>query len=207
MALFFSEKINNVGEVYVWKVTESEDDLFSLRVLSKAEQSYFQRFKNPQKRLHWLAYRVLLGEILGSDFEINYLEDGKPMLVYPQKFLSVSHSKDFVAVFLSETHAVGVDIEKISDRIQKIVPKFLSEPEQKNCNLSDSFLLHFYWGAKESVYKMFNQHRLLFAEQIHIDSIDLKKQKATATIKIDTFQTEVQLIFRKIEDYILVCSF
>ena len=207
MPQFFFEKISNVGTVYVWKVTETEEKLLSLRTLSASEQLQLQLLKNSQKRLHWLAYRVLLKEALGTDFQINYLNDGKPVLVSPQKFLSVSHSKDFVAVFLSETHPVGVDIEKISDRIQKVVPKFLNETEQQNSNLSDSALLHFHWGAKEAVYKQFHQHRLSFATQIHIDFIHWEEQTAMASIQTDCFQAKSQLIYRKIDDYMLVCSF
>ena len=207
MPHFFSEKINPVGTVSVWKITETEKELLLLRTISKSEQSHLKLLKNAQKRLQWLAYRVLLKEALGGDFEINYLKDGKPALISPQKFLSVSHSKDFVAVFLSDTHIVGIDIEKISDRIQKVVPKFLNETEQQNSNLSDSSLLHFYWGAKEAVYKMFNQHRLRFAEQISIDSIHWEKQTAIANIQTDCFQTKVQIIYRNIEDYMLVCSY
>jgi len=207
MPQFFSEKISHVGDVYVWKVSETEADLLSLRRLSVSEQSHLQSLKNPQKRLHWLAYRVLLREALGVDFEISYLDDGKPLLLSPQKFLSVSHSKDFAAIFLSDTQPVGIDIEKISDRIQKVVPKFLSETEQQNSDLSDSSLLHFYWGAKEAVYKLFNQHRLLFAEQIHIDSINTKEQTAVAHIQTDCIQAKAQLIYREIEGYMLVCGF
>ena len=207
MPQFFSEKIGDIGEVYVWKATETEEQLLSLRMLSLSEQSHLQLLKNPQKRLHWLAYRVLLKKALGEDFELNYLDDGKPLLVSPKRFLSVSHSKEFVAVFLSETHPVGVDIEKISDRIQKVVPKFLNETEQQNSDLSDSSLLHFYWGAKEAVYKLFNRHRLLFAEQIHIDCVNFAEQTAIAKVQTDCFQAKVRLIYRNIENYVLVCSF
>jgi len=207
MPHFFSEKISDIGDAYLWKVTETEEDLLSLRTLSQSEQSHLLSLKNPQKRLHWLAYRILLGEVLGNDFEINYLADGKPELVRPKKFLSVSHSKDFVAVFLSDTHAVGVDIEKISDRIQKVYPKFLNETEQQSSNLSDSALLHLYWGAKEAVYKLFNQHRLLFIEQIHIYSINSEKQTAIATVTTHSFQAKVPIIYREIEGYMLVCGY
>ena len=207
MPQFFSEKISEIGTVYVWKITETEAQLLSMRMLSQSEQSHLQLLKNPQKRLHWLAYRVLLKEVLGTDFELNYLDDGKPELVFPKRFLSVSHSKDFVTVFLSETHPVGVDIEKISDRIQQVVPKFLKETEQQNSDLSDSSLLHCYWGAKEAVYKLFHRQRLLFAEQIQIDSINFAEQTARASIQTDCFQAKVRLIYRNIEDYMLVCGF
>jgi len=207
MPQFFCEKINHIGKVYVWKVTETEAELLSLRTLSISEQSHLHLLKNSQKRLHWLAYRVLLQEALGGDFEIQYLDDGKPLLVSPQKFLSVSHSKDFVAFFLSDIRPVGVDIEKISDRIQKVVPKFLTQTEQQTSNLSDSLLLHFYWGAKETVYKLFNQHHLLFTEQIHIDRVNVKEQTAEARVQTDRLQTKVQLIYRNIDGYMLVCGF
>jgi phosphopantetheinyl transferase (holo-ACP synthase) len=207
MPQFFSEQIDDIGAVSVWKASETEEDLLSLRRLSVSEQSHLQGLKNPQKRLHWLAYRVLLRDMLGGDFEINYLENGKPVLISPQKFLSVSHSKDFAAVFLSDTHNVGIDIEKISDRIQKVYPRFLNEKEQQNSDLSDSALLHFYWGAKEAVYKMFSPHRLLFAEQIHVDSIDWESQRAVAAIKTAHFQAKVHVIYRNIEGYMLVCCY
>ena len=207
MSQVYSEKISRIGSVFVWEVTETEEQLLSLRTLSAPEQSHLQKLRNPQKRLHWLAYRVLLKETLGCDFEIRYLDDGKPVLVQPQKFLSVSHSKDLVAVFLSDTQPVGIDIEKISDRIQNLVHKFLNETEQQNSDLSDSSLLHFYWGAKEAVYKLFNQHRLLFAEQIHINSISVEAQTAVAHVKTDHFQAKVQLIYRNIAGYMLVCGF
>lgn len=207
MPQFFSEKISNIGTVYVWKVTETEEELISLRKLSESEYLHLQLLKNPQKRRHWLAYRVLLGEAIGHDFEINYLKNGKPMLVHPQQFLSVSHSKDFAAIFLSETQPIGIDIEKISDRIQKVFPRFLNETEQKNSNLSDNSLLHFYWGAKESVYKQFHQHRLLFVEQIQIDIARWEDQTAIAHVKTANFQAKVHLIYRLIADYMLVCSY
>jgi phosphopantetheinyl transferase (holo-ACP synthase) len=205
MPQFFSENIDDIGIVSLWKITETEDELLAMRTLSEAEQTHFQLIRNPQKRLHWLAYRVLLGKMLGKDFELNYLSDGKPVLV--EKFLSVSHSKDFAAVFLSDNHPVGVDIEKISYRIQKLYPRFLNATEQCNSNLSDSALLHFYWGAKEAVYKLFNQHRLLFAEQILIDSIHWEEQTAAATVKTDCFQEKANVNYRIIEGYMLVCCY
>ena len=207
MPQFFYKKISEIGEVYVWKVTETEEALLSLRTLSVSEQSHFQTLKNPQRRLHWLAYRILLWEVLGGDFEIQYLDDGKPVLVQPQKFLSISHSKDFVAVFLSDNQRIGVDIEKISDRIQKLYPRFLSQTEQQNSDMSDSSLLHFYWGAKEAVYKLFSPHRLLFAQQIHISNIDAEKQTATASVQTEHFHAKVQLMYRVIEGYMLVCGY
>jgi len=206
MSRFFSEKISSIGEVSLWKTTETEDDLLSLRRLSKSEQSHLQLLKNPQKRLHWLSYRILLKEMLGGDFEMAYSENGKPVLISPKKFLSVSHSKDFAAIFLSDTQEIGIDIEKITDRIQKLFPRFLSPTEQQNSNLSDSVLLHLYWGAKEAVYKQFSQYRLLFAEQIQIAAIDMEKQQAVAKIQTADFQTETRIFFRIINDYMLVGS-
>ena len=205
MPHYVTQEIENIGCFSVWKLTETEEELLSLRNFSTEEKMFLSNISNSKRRIEWLASRILLQEILGEDFQTEYLSNGKPILIHPKCFLSISHSKDFVAVIVSQQKEVGIDIEKIRDNMETLKDKFLSPEELQTINTSDNLLLHLYWGAKEAMYKIYSSFHPLFTEHLFLSDINLEKQTATGIFAQENIHKTVSVSFLQIEDNLLVC--
>jgi 4'-phosphopantetheinyl transferase EntD len=205
MPLYTKENVEHIGTFAIWKLTESEDELLQLRPLSEEEKDYFFPLRNSKRRKEWLTIRILLEELVEKDFLLNYLPNGKPVLLKPKLFLSISHSKDFVVVFVSKNKEVGIDIEKNKENIYLLKNKFLLPEEINTAN--NNQLLQIYWGAKESMYKMYSFCSPLFTEHLSVYCIDYQKGIAVGKIKKEDFTKIVNIIFQQIEDNTLVCCF
>jgi len=207
MPIYLTENIENTGIFAVWKLTENEEELLRLRSLSEREKKDFFAIKNSNRRKEWLIIRILLEHLTDKNFSLNYLSDGKPKLLKPKLFLSISHSKDFVAVFISLNKAIGIDIERIKENIGQLKHKFLLPEEAQQVDESDNQLLHIYWGAKEAMYKMYSSYQPLFTEHLSVQNIDYQKYKAIGKIKKENLNKTINIIFQRIENNILVCCF
>ncbi|MDR0603851.1 MAG: 4'-phosphopantetheinyl transferase superfamily protein [Bacteroidales bacterium] len=207
MPLYLTEEIKNVGLFSIWKLTENEEELLQLITLSQEGKHHFATLKNKKRKKEWLTNRILLNHLLGKDFSIDYLSNGKPILKEPSFFLSISHSNDFVVVFISRHKETGVDIEKIKENIASLKHKFLLPEELQSLNTSNPFLLHVYWGAKEAMYKMYSSYHPLFTEHLSLSDVDCQKGTATGKIMKEDCHKTVNIIFKQIEDNLLVCCF
>ena len=204
MPHYLTKEIKKIALLSVWKLTETEDELLSMRKLSEEEYSLFSKLKNERRRIEFLATRILLQELLNQDIIIEYLPNGKAILKSPNYHLSLSHSKDFVAVIVSPDKEVGIDIEKMRDNMFSLKEKFLSVEELKTINTSDNLLLHLCWGAKEAMYKMHSSSQPLFTEHLSLENIDFQKQQATGIFSQENLFKKIDMKFQQIEDNLLV---
>ncbi len=156
----------NIREVYpgvnlgLWQMDEASDEFFDRYPwLEKYRASLPECYKNEGRKKEFLAVRALLYEMLGDGVgELTHNEAGKPML--KGYHVSVSHTRGFAALVVSKTRVVGVDVEYISDRVKRIVSKFMRKDEKASD--ADSLLVH--WCAKETVYKLFSEQNLQYEE-------------------------------------------
>lgn len=147
-----------------------------------------------QKRgLEKQAERELLAAMLGREVELRHNADGAPLI--DGRHVSISHTRGFLAILLSERGRVGVDIEYRSDRIRKIASRFL-RPDEQPATL-DEMLVH--WCAKEAVYKLRSAEHLAY-EQMRIRPA---QSQADDFVKGDAipFSTEIT------PDYVLVWAY
>lgn len=154
----------------IWEIKESAEELLSFLKQTKWYSPFLQKIKMECRRQEWLAVRVLLKHLLGREAHIDYKESGMPYLPdYPDLHISISHTKGYAAILLSDLPLPGIDIEYISPRIKKVTSRFMSEQElqqvDKSCELG-SFLL--YWSAKETVFKALQQSDVDFCKHIYI---------------------------------------
>ncbi|MCR5454837.1 MAG: siderophore biosynthesis protein, partial [Bacteroidales bacterium] len=99
-------------------------------LISADEKSVYQSFKNDRRRREWLATRLLIKEMLGRYPGISYDGLGAPILSGCSDInISVSHTDVLVAVSLSDKCSVGIDIERITNRVLRIKHKFLNRDE------------------------------------------------------------------------------
>lgn len=155
MGLFLQHKTKDIYWA-IWKMEESQESLLTLlpairRISCEQEM---QRFTSERRKMEWLSVRVLLYSMLQEDKEIIYSSEGKPSLSDHSFFISISHTKGYVAVILSPIAPVGIDIEQYGHRVKRVYDRFIRPDEQVEPYLGDvtwSMLLH--WSAKETIFK------------------------------------------------------
>jgi 4'-phosphopantetheinyl transferase len=156
------------GLIGVWEMTESSEEL--LRFFSSEETNNldFQKYTHEKRKVEWLASRLMLKQLIGSDFAVSYSETGKPILGNNcYKHISISHSRDFVVVFVHENLEVGIDIENLTRNYHSIEKRYLSDLEQKQAS-GNPKIQCIYWCAKEAIFKLVPDIGVEFREQINI---------------------------------------
>lgn len=120
-------------------------------------------------------HKSVLPEMLrlttGQEFDLVYDQFGKPWIPNSKTGFSLSHSKDFVAIILSENYHPGIDTETLRPSLEKIVPRLLHESERSfldSCS-NRQMALQFIWGAKEAVYKSWGKRGLIFASEMILE--------------------------------------
>lgn len=114
-----------------------------------------EHFGSEKRRCEWLAARILIKKILGSQAGVCYSPDGKPLLCDGSRNISISHTAGYVAVAFHREYDVGVDVEVFGTKIARLYERFLGSAEIASLDRNNeivAMLLH--WSAKESLYKI-----------------------------------------------------
>jgi 4'-phosphopantetheinyl transferase len=212
MPLIINENITDDFILGVWEIDENEEDLYRTVKLTRAEDDHFQTIKNHQKRKQWLAYHATIAHLIGTDkAEIVYDAYGKPHLKNKSHYISVSHSGNYSTVILSKTFPVGIDIENIRDRIERVKDMFLSKEEVSRIGTEDRIeKLIICWSAKEAIFKIYGNPALLCMQDISIEPFDYLcsgKGSTIATVKITKKTERYTIFYRKIVDYMMVYAY
>ncbi len=207
--LFQLNILPNDSKLGIWKMEEETEKLQSLLSKQCLTDNRFLSFKNEIRKVEWLCARVLIKELCGEEKKIEYTDTGKPQLTDKSFKISISHTKNYVAVCLHPTKEVGIDIEKISDKVLNIKHKFLSEKELSNLdkeNINLAALLH--WSAKETLFKLMPQTGIDFCNHLYIAPFKVKEKgcleaQESRTNKKETFKVQYQVF----DDFVLTwCS-
>lgn len=157
MPIISIRNVSVEAQLGLWKIEENVDDFYSLYPLERFRLYVESHLKSESRKREFLAVRALLASMLpGNVVDIDYNEAGKPFI--KDYKLSISHTRGYAAVILSPQHEVAVDIEYVSERVGRIVSKFVRHDEVAPDIRSQ--LLH--WSAKETVYKFFSEDDLQY---------------------------------------------
>ena len=203
MPLFYQHTINDATKIGVWHIAESENFFLNKVPLSNIITHW-------HKRLQHLAGRYLLQELF-PNFPYHLIEIAdtrKPFLPNEEYHFSISHCGDYAAVIVSKDKRVGIDIELVATKIEKIKHKFLGAEEFGNDAWQSggiqspgtaSKILTLLWSCKEAVFKWYGNGEVDFKKHIHLKqtNIDLddgvilceflKEQKILLTIPYKFF--------------------
>ena len=177
MPVFFQHQINDTTRLGIWKIEESED-------FFKGNVPLHRNVTHPHKRLQHLAGRFLL-QFLFPDFPydlIQIADTRKPFLPNEQFHFSISHCGDYAAAIVSSDKRVGIDIELVTPRIEKVADKFLHSVEDnffnedylsylKQWNLDRQVRLEFLtliWTSKEAIYKWYGNGEMDFKNHMQL---------------------------------------
>ncbi|QEM12650.1 4'-phosphopantetheinyl transferase family protein [Mucilaginibacter rubeus] len=172
MAIAYRQRIDDDTEFALWRIEEEATDLYSQLQLNQQEKDFVESLSNGKRHLHWLGTRVLLRKMLRTDEYIDCKVDehGKPYLVNLPYHISLSHSFDYAAVMISKTHKVGIDIEQIKQKVERIANKFMRKQELAFIGGRQKIeQLYVCWCAKEAVYKCNGQKEVSFADNILLE--------------------------------------
>lgn len=195
----------------MWQVTETMEDLLAM-LPDEGHELYEeaqQRFSSPKRRQEFIAVRVLLYQMLPGAV-IGYYDNGKPYLAHSCWRISISHTAGYVAVMLSDSGEVGVDIEQYGERVCRVASRFINDDER----ISGVWKQLLLWSAKETVYKMMNCREVDFRE--HLLSSDWQPKPVTGPecqgfMRMQTFhpahRKAYQVYFETTERFVLTYSF
>lgn len=198
MPIFFQQEINGDTKLGIWKI-EEEEAFFAAKVPLQRD------IRHPHKRLQHLAGRYLL-QYLFPDFPIELIriaDTRKPFLDDETYHFSISHCDHYAAAIVSKINRVGVDLELVTDKIERIQHKFSSVDER--ILLNDEWAigngrppsavegLTLLWSCKEAVFKWYGLGEVDFKEHIQIKSL----------IPVEAGRTDSIALFKKNEDLFL----
>lgn len=209
MALYLTKELENGATIYVWDITESEEDLLNLTSIPNEELEDLNLIKNASRRKEKLAVRALLNEIFDDRVYLGHHDNGKPYLQNQLTEISITHSERFVAIITHPFEDVGIDIESLDRDFSAVEKKVLSEEEIDD--LSDSerkrdMQLPIYWCAKEAIYKRMSILGVDFAEQIEVERFNPRKDgELEATfIHKDGTELDFELEYMIFDNHIMV---
>lgn len=191
--------ISNTVNIGLWSIEETVDEMLDTYPFLNVYTSEMDaRFKSESRRREFLAVRALLN-MMDGESKIRYREDSSPYI--DGKYCSISHTKGYAALMISTSAPVGIDIEYRSDRVNKIVDKFIRDDEVAVDTVSQ--LIH--WSSKESLYKLFHED--------HLDYFDMRllpfHDSCEGTLIAENLKKKIRqnIFYRVTDDYVLTyCS-
>ncbi len=167
--MIYSKTQTAGADILIWEITETETDLISLLSNFDIYKAEFEQLKTTKRKLEFLAARVALNALAGSQISVQYTPEGKPFCADIDLQISISHSGKWIAVITHPTNAVGIDIEMPTDKFQKLYQRFLNKNEQRKLyNANDLRKVQLAWSAKEAMYKIIGNEAVNFDKQLEV---------------------------------------
>ena len=155
------------------------------------ELEKYQLLSNPKRKREFEYVRFLRTLQIGKK-PILYDAIGKPNVKDKKIFVSISHSKKFVA-FANDTSPIGIDIEELSPRILKVWSRYLHPEEFAIFDTTSIFDLTVAWTLKEALFKLNTKTGIDFKNDLRIKSkegntflCEMKAEDGFRTVKMET---------------------
>ena len=191
----------------IWKINESEEQLRSELQHPELFAAKTANLKPGSRRLlEVLAVRRALKELLyGEEREVLYTADGAPFLA-DGPHISISHTDGYAAVIAADG-PVGIDIERIGSRVERVVSRFLRPEEEVVLRLAASecgqplLPIHLAWSAKEAAFKVLGND---FYDLQHLTTVQhIDWAHHTLLLGVDGRCAPLQIHFDTTDDYVL----
>jgi len=206
MALEYIKQINGNIHLAVWKIEEDLEFYAQKVTLSSIDQEIVGSTTHPEKKLEFMAGRLLCKTVLKqlniSNQPIFRNKYGKPEIPDSEYNISLSHTENYIALAIGFKLNVGIDIEQPKAKMKKIAPRLYTEQEMKYCgdNLENFSKI---WSAKEVLYKLFEKRELNFKDHLNVMPENEQWSLMTGTIKKDHFHQSFTLAFYELEKYFI----
>jgi phosphopantetheinyl transferase len=193
----------------LWEVEEDFDTLYARVLLDEDEKKTLYGFRNESRQIEWLSVRALLNDLTQRDSKIIYNEEHKPFLFDNLFNISISHSNKLTSILLSQHKRVGIDLEYMSHRINRISHKFINENEYITSNKAfEPLHMYIHWCAKEAIYKICDKKNINFRENLTIIPFEIEHEGQIKCVHHDEhIHDEFLLKYEVRDNYVIVfCS-
>ena len=154
------------------------------------------RFQNEKRRREHLAWRRIVRRELGAKVHIDYNDVGAPIVDTADRWISVAHGGESVAVAIADK-PVGVDIESINRDFDRVALRYMTDAEIALSE--DRRWACFVWCAKEAMYKLYGRRGVELRGELRVDSFDSESMTlyggmadmAQAVVKISLYEDDV----------------
>ena len=197
------------AHILIWKVEESVDELLALfetdtTTLQKECESLFH---GEARQKEWLTVRLMISKFIGAGTAICYLSNGQPYLMNSSRKISISHTKDYICIALHQERFLGVDIERVSDRVNHIKSKIMvpAEYSHEALSYSEQTLYNLLiWSMKESAYKCLDIALLDYHNGVLIQPFILdEKGQALACYCQNNYCYYIKMYYLHTDDFVL----
>ncbi|MCU6768490.1 4'-phosphopantetheinyl transferase superfamily protein [Barnesiella propionica] len=197
--IFVTETDIKIG---LWKLTETPEELQALGNNS-LYYDLFKKHHTVKRQKEVLASRLLLRQLTGEDNAVNYTASGRPCLQGDLSGISISHTGDIVAVALHPQKNIGIDIEKIGEKISRVSGRFIGREE---LFLQNPVGLHLAWSIKEALYKAIQAEGIDLIKHLHIHPFELQESGIFTAHETRTSQQYTYKGYYKIyPSFVLAC--
>ncbi len=176
MPLSSINKLKTGATLGLWKLSESVEELESV-LLRVTETEAYAKLNHELRKREWLGARILL-KAMELSTDLSYTENGKPFYLNGPK-ISLTHSRDFIAIITHPTSEVGIDVQEIVEKVARIKHRFCNAKELEWAKTTEEFTL--IWSAKEAVFKI-KEKNVNFKEDIlvlpAVEGLDLTFKSA-----------------------------
>lgn len=205
MPLYKTITVSKGITVYIWEITESEEELSRGVILTGHCQQRMDGMKSSLHRRGFLSIRHLMSAAGYVDHDLYYDPWGKPHLK-DDRYISITHSHQFTGIIVSDTKDVGIDIELQREKILRIANKFTPLEEYKTIANTDALIrkLTIVWGAKESLFKIYAKQGLSFLHHVEVHDFRLDATETTAEILFHGDYSTYRIHFFEFEGYTCV---
>lgn len=189
MPLLKIEALADDVQLALWRMTEEVGELPCPQSLD------LSAIQSVRRQKEMLTTYALLSALAGrNDLVIKHNESGRPYVNGME--ISISHTRGWAVMLMSRKYKLGVDIEYMSDRVSRIVDKFMREDEDRH----DVHRQLVNWCAKEAVYKLRSEEDLQYFEMRLHDFTLLDEGK----VRVDDLkrQDAVEVNYRINTDYV-----
>ncbi|MBP6335059.1 MAG: hypothetical protein KA444_06255 [Bacteroidia bacterium] len=203
------EKKEKDFTIGIWQSTETFAGLSDLCDLNKADLEKWGLFQSEKRKREWLTVRALLSDLFAAKPvpQISYNDFGKPILSNGMG-ISISHTKEFIAILITSKNFAGIDLECLRERISVLASKFVSDEEAKSIpEINQTEYLHVLWGAKEVLFKIHSQKELDFRSQLFVSPFQYQSEGIiSASINKDNFSKAYRINYQLWQGMMLAYS-
>lgn len=203
--LFYNKKLINGCSLAIWKIDESVEQLLShFSTYKEAMTTQIASMKSEKRQKEFLSVRILISKLLGSENNVVYNNNGRPSLLNREEKISISHTQGYASVIIHPNRTVGVDIEQCREKIFRVKHKFLSTYELAHVDLQEELkYLTLLWSAKETLYKLSENHLVEFDEDMEIEPLTLSSC-GLLYITDKKIEKRYELSYQFFDDFVIV---
>ncbi len=195
----------NNNQLFIWEITENIQQLLNIVELTAEEQSTLNTMKSERRKKEFLGSRLLLQQYFDKNARISHNQDGKPFIENSNVNISITHTQNYIAIFLSSMGAIALDMEHLSDRVTKIAHRFLSEKELENISSNNKILhLYQYWCTKECLIKFYGKKNIHLTKELKVYPFDPTDSVIKAAVLRADFKQNYSLYHLQINNCLLV---